>query len=197
MDVSPSARWYRVAWGLVALGVLGAAAWAVYALSNQTDQVNEHVRLPSVAGTTVAIDEPGTYTVWAGSGCGGFCPPESPVDYRQHLTIAFTGPDGPLPLEPFPGDARYNIGTGRQGRAVWLLRVEEPGEYAFERASDGEMRSPPLLLGQGEGLPANVFPGVWLILFGGIGAGAVLAAVVYHRRKVAFDAQAAELFTRR
>lgn len=197
MDVSPSARWYRVAWGLIALGVLGAASWAVYALSNQTDQVNEHVRLPSVAGTTVAIDEPGTYTVWAGSACGGYCPPESPVDYREHLTIGFVGPDGPLTLEPFPGDARYNIGTGRQGRAVWLLRVDEPGEYAFERASDGEMRSPPLLLGRGEGLPANVFPGVWLILAGGVGAGALLATVVWRRRAAAFDARAAAAFGRR
>jgi len=180
----PSRRGYKIGAALLVIGGIGAFAWFNYALTRQSDAVNEFQRL-SVGGQ-VTIAEPGSYTIWASRPCAGNCRPEPASVYQRHLTLRLKPVSGgeEIVTRPFPGSAYYNVGGSREGRAVWLLEVPEVGTYGVIRRNDGEVISPPLLLGAGRGLPVTVRAGVVLI-----GGSALLAALplfvityVRHRR---------------
>jgi len=184
-DGVPSTRGYRLAGLVLGLAIVAAVGWWLWSLTVNTRAVNEFTTLPPVSGMPVEVEAAGAHVIWAGSGCGGYCAPEAPELYRVHLTVGLIGPDGPLALEPYAGDTRYSLGAGRQGRAVWAVDVPQPGTYLLERRSDGEIRSPPLLLGAGTGLPTDTWGGIRLILIGGTLVAAGLTAVTYQRRRTA------------
>lgn len=171
----PSTAWYRLAFWIVVAGVVSAAGWFLYALVIQTDAVNDFVDVPGVPQATVTVAEAGEHTVWAGSACGGACRPESAATYRRHLTLAFEAADGaPAPVVPAT-EQYFNVGGGREGRAVWLVAFDEPGTWIARLSSDGEVPQPRLWLGLGRGLPARFARGSILIV---VGSGLVAATVV-------------------
>lgn len=179
----PSTAWYRLAFWVVVAGVVSAIVWFLYALVIQTDAVNDFVGVPGVPQATVVVTEAGEHTVWAGAGCGGACRPESAATYRRHLDLHFEAADGaPAPVVPAT-EQYFNVGGGREGRAVWLVDFEEPGTWTTRLSSDGEVPQPRLWFGQGRGLPARFARGSVLIVVGSVAAAATIATVTALARR--------------
>lgn len=185
---------YWLAAAIAIAGAIAGVVWWNVALVRVTDAVNDFQRVRR--GTTVNVDEAGAYTIWAQRPCGGYCVLEPAGAYRRHIDVSFSpaGSEGTHPeITAHPRGGHYNVGSGRQGRAVWLVEFPEPGDYTLDVRSDGEVLSPALRLGQGESLPARILaPAVW-IAGTGIAAGTVIAAAVFLRERRRAAGRRAEL----
>lgn len=167
-------RLFQLAAVVMVVGVLGAFAWFNYAWSDQTNAINQFQRLPPRSGLPVEVKTAGTYTVWAGAACGGYCdiPPKS--DFYELMVLGFEGPDGMIRPEPFKGNARYRVSGSRHGMAVWLVDFDQPGIYTLERQNQG-VGSSVLMLGKGDGLSSSIMTGVKVI----VGVSGVLAVTLF------------------
>jgi hypothetical protein len=172
----PSTGWYRAAGLVLAAGVALALAWFLHVLVVHTHAVNTFVDVPWATGATVEVAQAGDHTVWTGPACNGACRPEPAATYRRHLDLGFIGPDGQaVPVTAAP-EQYFNVGSGREGRAAWLVRFDRPGRHQVRLATDGEVTRPRLWLGEGRGLPVRFARGS-LFLLGGAAAVAGLLVV--------------------
>ncbi len=178
---------------MLGLGLVLAFGWFLHALTVQTNAVNEFADVSWFPGSTVEVVVPGDHTLWTGPGCNGACRPESAATYRRHFSVGFEGPDG-RPAQVVPAAEQYfNVGSGREGRAAWVVRFEEPGTYTPQLAAipqpPGQFNvpRPRLWLGDGRGLPVRLARGS-LFLAGGFAlAAASIVAAVFVLRRRAFD----------
>lgn len=190
---APSTRWYRFAAAVLAVGLVLAFGWFLHALTVQTNAVNEFTDVSWFPGSTVEVVVSGDHTLWTGPACSGACRPESADTYRRHFSAGFEGPDG-RPVQVVAAAEQYfNVGSGREGRAVWVARFDEPGTYSPRLAAipqpPGELGvpRPRLWLSPGQGLPIRAARGS-LFLTGGFAlAAASIAAAVFVLRRRAFD----------
>lgn len=172
---------------MFAVGLVAALGWFLYAVTVQTGAVNEFTNVPWFPGAPVEVAGAGDHTLWTGPACGGACRPKSANTYRRHLDVGFDDAEGNPVAVAAAEEQYFNVGGGREGRAVWLVRFEEPGTYTTRLGSDGEVPRPRLWLSAGEGLPVRMARGS-LFLAGGAGlvAAAMVAATFVLRRR-AFD----------
>lgn len=183
----PSTAWYRVAGGALVLGLVLALGWFLHALTVQTNAVNELTAVPWARDVVVEVAEPGVHTLWAGPGCSGGCRPESAATYRRHLTVAFADEDGRAAPVSRAGEQYYNVGSGREARAVWWIDFPHPGTYAVELGTDEEVPRPALLLGEGRGLPVRALRGSLFLTGGGVALAAAIVVVTWALRRRAYD----------
>jgi len=183
----PSTAWYRVAFGALALGLVLAVAWFLHALTVQTHAVNAFTAVPWARDVVVEVAEPGVHTLWAGPGCSGACRPESAATYRRHLTVGFVDEDGRAVPVSDAAEQSYNVGSGREARAVWWIDFPRPGTYAASLGTDEEVPRPSLLLGRGRGLPVRVLRGSLFLAGGGAALAALIVALTWALRRRAFD----------
>ena len=183
----PSTAWYRVAFGALGLGLVLAVGWFLHALTVQTHSVNALTVVPWAKGAEVEVASPGVHTLWAGPGCNGACRPESGATYRRHLTLAVVDEGGAVVPVADAGDQSYNVGTGREGRAVWVIDFPRPGTYVAQLGTDEELPRPSLLLGRGRGLPVRLLRGSLFLVGGGVVLAAVITWLTWALRRRAFD----------
>jgi hypothetical protein len=187
-DDSPIPKWpNRIAAVVVVASLAGAFAWMNISFIRQTNAVNQFQQLPPMSGFPVVIAEPGLYTIWAGAACNGFCRPDTPERYHAGLTVGFEKDGRYIAPVPKHRGQHYMLGSGREGRAVWLVEFDEAGTYTLDRRRHGDVGSATLLLGKGDGIPAGVLPGV--VTIGVVGGGLALGLAVYgwRRKRQAYD----------
>lgn len=184
----PSTAWYRAAGAVLALGLVLALGWFLHALTVQTHAINDDFTdVPWFPGAAVEVAEAGEHTLWTGPACGGACRPQSAETYRRHLTVGFVGPDGrDVPVEP-AAEQYFHVGSGREGRAVWLVDFEAPGTYTTRLGSDGEVPRPRLWLSPGRGLPVRTARGSLFIAGGAALIAAAMVLTTSRLRRRAFD----------
>lgn len=189
----PSKRWYLVAVGVLAIGSALALAWFLHALTVQTDAVNVFSDIAWRRDGVVEVVEAGDHTVWTGPACNGACRPESADTYRRHLSVGFRGAEGAAVPVRAASEQYFNVGSGREGRAVWVASFEAPGPYTVELSSDGEVTRPRLWLSAGRGLPIRTVRGSSYLLGGAAVLATVIATATRLLRRRAFDRMAPAL----
>ncbi|MBK5224096.1 MAG: hypothetical protein JJE52_14725 [Acidimicrobiia bacterium] len=183
----PPKRLFQMAIVVIVAGLIGAFAWFNYALSDQTNEINQFQRLPPQSGIPFEVDEAGTYTVWASAACGGRCPVPALDDLYELMVLGFEAPSGTMVRpEPYPGEQKYRISGDRHGKAAWIVEFDETGTYVLERRNLG-VGSVLLLLGEGEGLDSRILSGVLGIGGVALAVAFVLAVLGRHRRNKQVD----------
>jgi hypothetical protein len=187
-DIDGQWVWFkRGAIAVVLAGLLAGFAWFNWALDDQTRTVNAMQRLPPRTGIPIEVAEAGTYTIWAGAGCGGFCDVPPLSELYEYMALGFENEAGMIRPEPFPGQQRYRLNGEQHGTAAWLVEFEEPGTYVVERLNSGT-GSVTLLLGEGEGMETRITSGLVTIGLVTVAAAALLLGVGLYRRRRALDA---------
>jgi hypothetical protein len=179
----PSKWWYRAAFATVVLGGIAAFAWFNWALDDQSRHVQDFTRLPPRSGIPVEIAEPGTYTVWAGAACGGLCDIPPLDEMRELIVLSLESPSGEVvEPTPFPGSDSYRLDGANHGKALWLIEIPEAGTYQVERRNLG-VGAVNLLLGQGQGLSADIGAGLVVIAIVTVVVTAALVAIGWYRER--------------
>lgn len=175
MTASGGSRKRRSWIGYLTGGVVFALAAVVAVLvaglgfKGMVDRVDELRRVPATeAGATVALDEPGGYTVYFEATGVNEGLASIPLVALQPLDGA-----APVNLRPYSSDFTYDFG-GHEGRAVATFRLDRPGRYRL-RASGAGGGGAELAVGRaiGDGLGrafarAVAIAGIGLLVGGGI-----------------------------
>jgi hypothetical protein len=184
----PSLRWYKAAAWVVAAGLALGLGWFVHAITVQTHAVNDtFVEVPWRPGASVEVTEPGVHTVWTGPACNGACRPLQDTTYRRHLTVGFRSEDGRTASVAAAERQYFNVGGGREGRAVWLVDLDRPGTWTAELGTDGEVPRPLLWVSPGEGLPIRAMRGSYWLAGTAAAIAAVMVAGTRLLRRRAYD----------
>ena len=116
---------YVVGGAVFAVAAVVAVVVAVLGVKGMAERVDELQRVPvSEAGGTVALAEPGGYTVYyeaPGVSDNGV------VDLPR-LAVQQVHGSEPVALRRYSSDVTYDFG-GHEGRAVATFRIEQPGSY--------------------------------------------------------------------
>jgi hypothetical protein len=124
----PSAAWFWIGGGLIALAVAGAIAGFVFALTGLDDTIDGFERVPYPDGGSVLIAEAGDYVVYAEE-TSSFIGPD------RSAQIVITGPGGPVDSSLYLSELTYDFG-GRSGLAMATFTADIPGRYEFAPSDD-------------------------------------------------------------
>ncbi len=199
----PSTRWYRLCGLVVLAGLAAAGGWWAWAVTANHYAIEEFARgavrgpfpTPPELGPYVAsfqgrveVRGSGPHTLWAEGTCMS-CAGITTERYRERtLDVAVIDGQGqPLDIRPPPSEWVFNSGAGREGRALYVVEVPEPGTYGVRwwvDVEDFDQRMPTsLALGEGVGLPARILRPMLAIAGAGVLAAVGLALLTRWRRQ--------------
>jgi hypothetical protein len=155
----PSGGWYWVAGILAVLGFTAAFVWGAVGTITALDRVDDYDRVAIPGSMTVFVADPGTKVVYyeGPAELARFADPTATgrtatrwnpatdatieVGYAtntptwQQLRLQVTGPDGSVvPVRTYRSTARYDVDSGRLGRAVAEFDAATPGPYRVSAA---------------------------------------------------------------
>jgi hypothetical protein len=171
----PSAAWFWIGGGLIALAVGGAIAGFVLAFMGLDDTIDDFERVPYPDGGSVLIAEAGDYVVYA----------EEPSSFSgpdRSAQVAISGPGGPVDFSIYQSELTYDFG-GRSGVALATFTAEIPGRYEFAPSDDDF--SDVTSLAVGDSIADDLVKAIVLpMVLGGLGflLGAVIIIVTGVRR---------------
>jgi len=178
----PSRAWYLMSMAIVVVSI----AIFAYVLSSRLNALPDKLMHLVVPGQTdLNLVQTGIYSI--------FHERQSVVDGQLLRVSVRSASAADVPLTPPGASATYSIG-GRAGVAIFEFEIREPGTYRLAAAYDGGRALPRAVLAVGFGfvgeLVATIF-GAIAILFTGLISAAVLAVVVYVKRRKARRASSA------
>ena len=189
-NTPPSTRWYRAAGVIATLGIVAAFAWWGYASTRVHDTVYGFAHTSPFGGR---VELPGgQHTLWLEGDCLS-CHDNSPDEYREVATIDIRDPNGdPVAVRPADDGWLYNTGS-REGRALYVFDVTEPGAHSVRFALDtsavewDNAMPARLAFGRGAGLPVAIVRPIVGLAGAGILVAVGLTAVTMVRRRRFFD----------
>ena len=191
-EVRPS--WWYASIG-VALALAGVGLFAyflVHGIFHLTDSLTQVV-VPGQA--QLSLNPPGTYTI--------FLEEQSVVDGRIYsttesvdglkCTVASQSENQQIPLRRPGMSVTYNV-HGRSGRSVLAFPVKVAGQYTLFCNYPLETRGPQTVVAVGAGVGEKLTQTVlWSLvsMFGGMGSGALVIALIIMKRRAAEEKLAA------
>lgn len=168
--LTPSKAWFWLGGGLIALGIVGAIAWAGYQAFRLDDTIDDFVRTDGRSSIEFTVDSPRSYVVYDESfGVRrGFVA-------QGAITSAATGE--PLRLGPYANELTYDF--SRSGVAAATVRFDEPGTYVLSAPPGDSYAVGPSLA------PQLVALGLGTVLIGAAGfvAGLIVLIIVGVKRR--------------
>ena len=170
-----------------AVVVLGAVSTGIF-LVKRIGRIGDNLTQVVVPGeATLTLAQPGNYTI--------FHERESVVDGRVYSSGSLSGLRVTLrnaagervPLSGPAASTRYNFG-GRSGVGIFEFKITEPGRYRLSAAYEGGRTEPRTVLAVGSGFVASLLAtifGALAFAFGGVILGAIIAVVVFVKRRKA------------
>jgi hypothetical protein len=188
--VGPSRTWYLMS---VAIVFAAIAVFAYFLMTQLNALSDKLVHLVVPGQIDLHLDKAGTYSI--------FHERQSVVDgqlFSSHdiagLRVSVRSESGAsVPLEQPSTSANYSIHS-RSGVAIFEFEVRESGTYRLSADYDGGRALPRAVLAVGLGFVGELFAtilGAIAIIFTGLIGAAVLAVVVYVKRRRARWASAA------
>jgi hypothetical protein len=159
------------------------AGWLIW--SGVVGLGNELTRLVVPGSKVLALDTPGTYTIYHET--------ESVVEGRVYsadnisgLRVSVAAQDGQdIPVTTPTVNSSYTIG-GHTGKSVFGFAVTQPGSYRLTAAYPGGRTEPQTVLAIGRnfvgGLVKTIFSAIGAV-FAGIAVGLTLVLTTYFRRR--------------
>jgi hypothetical protein len=186
----PSRAWYLMSMAIVVVSI----AIFAYVLSSRLNALPDKLMHLVVPGQTdLNLVQTGIYSIFheRQSVVDGQLLHSNDIGGLRVSVRSASAAD--VPLTPPGASATYSIG-GRAGVAIFEFEIREPGTYRLAAAYDGGRALPRAVLAVGFGfvgeLVATIF-GAIAILFTGLISAAVLAVVVYVKRRKARRASSA------
>jgi len=148
----PSSIGYWVAGILAVLGITAALVWGAVGTISALDRVDSFDRTTVPGAVTVQVTDPGTMVVYYESVAEFMRDadpratgrPATPSNLAatptwQQLGLTVTGPDGAvMPVGTYRSTARYDVDSGRLGRAVARFEATTAGQYRVSAARAAE-----------------------------------------------------------
>ena len=192
----PSSGGYWVAGILAVLGLTAALVWGTVGTISALDRVDSFDRATVPGAVTVQVTDPGTMVVYYESAAeftryagptetGRPATPYNPATTPtwQQLGLTVTGPDGAvMPVGTYRSTARYDMDSGRLGRAVARFEATTAGQYRVSAARATEAGA---TLAVGDNFARSIAMtalGAGLLGLVTIAAAVLLAIVTYRAR---------------
>jgi hypothetical protein len=163
--IKPGRRWYWIGGILIALGIATAVTLIAVWLVRTSDTVDKFARFrvpPEGATQPLDFKKAGSYTIyyeWRSE----FTDPDGTkqsIDNSEHdapsqLTIAVTGPNGPVPVTAHEDEDVTFSFNDKVGRAVAKVNIPSPGTYTMQVTSNA---TSPFAIAVGKGIIRTVIP---------------------------------------
>jgi hypothetical protein len=172
----PSAALYAVAVVIIIAGLI----FGIFQCAKSFENYEEWLTYVTVPGTkTITLSEPGKYTIYHEHTTVLNGQPYSPTgagpgDLDYTLTDKASGKQVPL-TSPTTNEA-YTLGA-RQGVAIMVFSIDEPGDYEFTAKYRDGRSEPKLVIAIGQGIVKRIFAGI-LIPMVAVGLGLVVGVII-------------------
>ena len=175
---APTRAGYWLGAGIMAVGVVAAALWAVLGIASFSHEIDGFQRVPLGQSGQLSLSKPGGYVIYyeGGRGSQGAVP-----DFNVSIRPVDGGAAGDL--ADYRGSLTYDLG-GHSGSAAGTFQVRTPGRFTFQTTTSSQATGQ-LAVGRtiGRKLVGVVLGALALGLAGLLVGGTIVIVTAVKRRK--------------